>query len=219
MKLRQLKDQLLYEAWLSDEAADYVIATFSGALSIPPDHNCAYVRKNVPDGAEAKDKAEQILFQAGPEYVYQYGMELQKTAPHKHQNRIASLLRWAADREYAPAQRELAHLLEERNDMPEAFAWYQRAADNQDMEAAFRLSHMYSASGDVKTAAYWCEKAAKAGHGKAQLSFGIMNQYGLGVPHNQQAALQWYRRSCDQGNEEAKTRHDDLIKELHLVFR
>ena len=54
--------------------------------------------------------------------------------------------------------------------------------------------------------------AAQGGNAEAQLQYGIMLQKGIGVPANQQLALQWLRRSADLGNEEAKKRHTELLK-------
>ncbi|MDO4170945.1 MAG: tetratricopeptide repeat protein [Lachnospiraceae bacterium] len=214
IRLRQLKAQLLYEAWLSEEAANYIIITFAKAVSMPLKglYEYQYKESTVNNMNVLADKTKQILLDAGLEYVYEYAVELMKTSEERYHDYGTQLLELAAEREYAPAQTKLAQIYEKNKELPKAFAWYQRSAANDDAEAAFRLSEMYRISGDKKAAAIWCGKAAGNGHEKAQLQYGIILQYGIGVPSNQQLALQWYRRCGNQGNEEAKKRHKELLK-------
>ena len=97
-------------------------------------------------------------------------------------------------------------------DESRAFVWYSHAAEKGNMEAAYKLCLMYGKIGRYEEATRYCIMAAQGGNAEAQLQYGIMLQKGIGVPANQQLALQWLRRSADLGNEEAKKRHTELLK-------
>lgn len=168
--VRQLREQLLYEAWLSEEAADYIITTFAKAVSMPLEGLYEYpYKKSFANSMDAlADKTKQILLDAGLEYVYEYAVALMKTSEVRYHDYGTQLLELAAEKEYAPAQTKLAQMHEKNKELPKAFVWYQRSAANDDAEAAFRLSEMYRISGNKEAAAIWCGKAAGNGHEEAK---------------------------------------------------
>ena len=48
-------------------------------------------------------------------------------------------------------------------------------------------------------------EAAEQGHASAQNNLGVMYDRGAGVPQDNKAALDWYRKAAEQGNAEAQT--------------
>lgn len=170
IRLRQLKEQLLYEAWLSEEAADYIMITFAKAVSMSLEglYEYPYEKCSANSMDALADKTKQILLDAGLEYVYGYAVELMKTSEVRYHDYGTQLLELAAEKEYAPAQTKLAQIYEKNKELPKAFVWYQRSAANDDAEAAFRLSEMYRISGNKEAAAIWCGKAAENGHEEAK---------------------------------------------------
>ena len=58
--------------------------------------------------------------------------------------------RKAANNGYAPAQNRLAYLLDKSEENEEAFAWYQKAAAQNDAEAQFNLARLHAAGEGVK---------------------------------------------------------------------
>jgi TPR repeat protein len=52
--------------------------------------------------------------------------------------------------------------------------------------------------------------AAQQGNADAQYYLGLLYEFGHGVPQNHAEAAKWYRMSVQQGNEDARTRLNEL---------
>ena len=46
----------------------------------------------------------------------------------------------------------------------------------------------------------WLLRAAELGHPQAQFSFACFHHWGVGTPHDGQAAVEWYRKAAKQGH-------------------
>ena len=60
------------------------------------------------------------------------------------------------------------------------------------------------------------ESAANKGLARAQFNLGTMLMDGDGIPKNQTLALNWFKKSADQGNEQAQQEYE---KHKHLFSR
>ena len=94
-------------------------------------------------------------------------------------------------------------------DKREAFHWYALAAQAGDPGAAGEVGSFYEAGAagvpeDWIEAAKWYQQGAQLGWHKAQQSLGRAYQYGIGVPLDLSAAVDWYRRAAAAGNSQAR---------------
>lgn len=124
---------------------------------------------------------------------------------------FAEALKWyrkAAERGYAPAQRNLAIMYDTgrgcaENDA-EALKWYRKAAEQGDACAQSNLGVFYRLGSIVAKDDYeafkWTRKAAEQGHAVAQASLGVMFADGKGVAKDEYEAVAWYRKAAAQGN-------------------
>jgi TPR repeat protein len=97
------------------------------------------------------------------------------------------------------AQLNLGGLLEERGDVQEARAWFERAAASGHPDATWRAALFAHKQGDYENAINWCRLAAEAGNDRAQNTMGIeMDNAGDG-----DGARRWWRLAADNGNADA----------------
>lgn len=209
IKIEQLRKQLCDEVWLNPEAADYVIRVYASAASISMDRirNSSESERNKTD--IKADSAELEKLKNRISVLEKENLELRDRLQYiqAEYNNILS--------QYQKNTKKYSDDFEKEPDFEDesrAFVWYSHAAEKGNMEAAYKLCLMYGKIGRYEEATRYCIMAAQGGNAEAQLQYGIMLQKGIGVPANQQLALQWLRRSADLGNEEAKKRHTELLK-------
>ena len=113
----------------------------------------------------------------------------------------------AANGGYAPAQRQLARLLQigeggEQN-QEQAFHWYQQAAEQDDTEAQIELSLAYRRGAgshqDNEQALHWLQRAAQAGSPNAQYMLAMEYFSGQIVSQDYAQALQWMQSAEANG--------------------
>ena len=132
------------------------------------------------------------------------------TTAYKRENYPAAFaqLKKLAEKEYAPAQSNLASMYAEgvgvAKDEQQAVFWWRKAAKEGDIKAIYNLALMYSdgkgVARDDRQAAYWFRKAAYYGYEFAQYNLGVMYALGTGVPQDGKLSAFWYRKAANQGN-------------------
>lgn len=167
--------------------------------------NSLYDNKRYREAYRMIDKVDagnvEIAFKIG--VMYNKGLGVAKN--------FDEALKWyrkAAERGYAPAQRNLAIMYDTgsgcaENDA-EALKWYRKAAEQGDAEAQSNLGAMYhmglGCEKNYHEAAKWYRKAAEQGNAMAQANFGAFLADGKGVQKDVYEAVKWYRKSAEQGN-------------------
>ena len=98
----------------------------------------------------------------------------------------------------------------------EAKKWYQKSIDQGGQKAEFYLGLMYVLGRGVEinynTAFKHVRRSALKSFVPAQEYLGMMYYNGTGVAADKKKALQWYRVAFKNGNIEAKSKIDDLVK-------
>ena len=112
------------------------------------------------------------------------------------------------------SQYNLALQLEAKGKLPEAAAWYQKAAAQKLREAEYNVGYMYAhgqslPQSDVN-AALWFQKAADQGLAVAQHMMGFLYAEGRGVPESFAKAIDWHRKAAEQGLADAQTHLGNL---------
>lgn len=116
-----------------------------------------------------------------PDEYYQYGMN---QLNENNYAVAASLIKKAANKNYTPAESELAFLYEQGLGLPhslhDAFSWYLKAAENGDESAQEEVAGMYKKGIGVKKnkkmACYW---AAKSGNPCKKITTGNTSSFGI----------------------------------------
>jgi PQQ-dependent catabolism-associated CXXCW motif protein len=92
-------------------------------------------------------------------------------------------------------------------DLPQAVAWYRKAADLGNAPAMFHLGVAYENAKGVKEdwpqSVVWYRKAADLGNAQGMSFLGYALEYGRGVARDDTEAAQWYRRAADLGDRDA----------------
>lgn len=139
--------------------------------------------------------------------------ETQVDAPSELQNKTAEekavyYFRQAADKEFAPAEYELAESLRQgkgcRKDAAEAFRFYLRAATQGEPRAVYAVARCYhlgiGTDKNPRGAAEWYARAAHLGNAVAMYNYGEMLLHGSsGVKADAAAALKWLRSAAEKG--------------------
>jgi TPR repeat protein len=76
------------------------------------------------------------------------------------------------------------------------------AASRGSVDAVYGTGKLYLET-DIATAIGYFELAAKQGHSYAESQLGRIYCFGLGVPQNLEAGIEWLKASADHGNEHA----------------
>ena len=76
------------------------------------------------------------------------------------------------------------------------------AAIRGSVDAVYGIGKLYLET-DIATAIGYFELAAKQGHSYAEYQLGRIYCFGLGVPQNLEAGIEWLKASADHGNEHA----------------
>jgi TPR repeat protein len=120
--------------------------------------------------------------------------------------------RKAAQEGYAPAARDLAHILDDQDRLEEAEYWYMVAARSGDTWAIFNLAGLLSVRGDEERSRQLYQILADsddlmAGHAC----------YALGLSYKKQGwqgnAEQWFAKAAARGHEDAKREVDAANRE------
>lgn len=113
----------------------------------------------------------------------------------------------AADKNYAPAQANIARLHLDGRDHDMAVSWYARAANLSYPPAQVELGRLYIAgrgvSRDYDMAHAWIKRAADSGYPDGQYELGELYERGRGVDRDRSIAIDWYRKAANQGHEGA----------------
>lgn len=111
----------------------------------------------------------------------------------------------AALRDHAPAQVRLAYILHRSDRIPQAMAWYRRAARQQSAEAQFALGQMYltgeAGESDTLLARTWTLAAAANGHPPAMRALVTAHERGgMALPRDPEQARYWLERAAAHGD-------------------
>ena len=124
--------------------------------------------------------------------MYFYG----KGLPQDY-SKAAEWLQKSAEQGDADAQYNLGFLYENglgvAKDYSKAAEWFEKSAEQGDADAQLNLAVMYY-------------KSAEQGEADAQYYLGSMYENGLGVAKDNSKAEEWYKKSAEQGHEQAKNR-------------
>lgn len=131
------------------------------------------------------------------------------------------LLHKSAQQGYAPAQVNLAYILDQAEQNQEAVRWYQQAADQNDARGLFGLGTMYAkgegVDRDPSKAGKLIEKSARMDHVPAMREFANALEYGqLGFDANQSEAASWYLKAAEAGDTDSMRRMRDAYLNGHL---
>lgn len=108
------------------------------------------------------------------------------------------------------AQYLLAEHYYKRNQLSEAFLWYERGADNGNSKAMYKISVLFGMSGSYSKAAEICKKAAELGNVDAQYEYAVMVEKGIGTLKDMNIAKKWYYEAAKQGDIRAQKKYDEL---------
>ncbi len=93
-------------------------------------------------------------------------------------------------------------------DFNRAFAYFGRAAIENDAAAQYNLGNMYfqgkGTPRDYAKAAEWYQKASRFGHVQAQHDLGMLYYQGVGVPKDLPHAYMWVQIAALQGDERSE---------------
>jgi len=93
-------------------------------------------------------------------------------------------------------------------DHAQAFEYFMKAAQQDQLEALNRLVQMYyeglGVAQDLDEAGYYAHKAALAGYPSAQFKLAHLYHHGLGVARDEAQALHWYRQAAHGGDADAQ---------------
>ena len=97
------------------------------------------------------------------------------------------------------------------NEPEREIEWLEKALENRNAEALPKVIEFYEKN-DPQKAIEWYFKAAGYGIAHAQCKLGDMYLNGKGVSQSMAAAVKWYTRAAELGNEEAKTALDAMAQ-------
>ena len=98
-------------------------------------------------------------------------------------------------------------------DLKQAFAWYNKAAEQKNGPALNSLGNFYrlgsGVNADPKKAFEWYQKGADEKDAQAMLNLGNCYYYGMGTEKSEKAAIDWWKASADAGNAYAMAQMGD----------
>ncbi|MBF0278767.1 MAG: sel1 repeat family protein [SAR324 cluster bacterium] len=127
-----------------------------------------------------------------------------------------------ADRGDAWAQGRIGTMYETGQGVPKdekkAVQWYFQGALGGQAWAQVNLGTMYREGRGVEQnyteAARWFRRAAQDGNASGQANYGYLLHKGLGIPRDPVGALLWFKKAAVQGNTYAKSKMEELAKEI-----
>ena len=106
----------------------------------------------------------------------------------------------------------------ENKDYQQAFRLFNMAAEKNYAPAQDKLGWMYQngwgVEKDYLKAKEFYLKAVNQGNHLAQASIGFLYYKGLGVEEDLEEALKWYKKAAAQGHQTAKTRIEEITREI-----
>jgi TPR repeat protein len=145
-----------------------------------------------------------------PETLYKIGDAYYKKKKNK---KAFPWFHKAALQNHAEAQARVGYMYLHKQgvsrDYRQAMEWSMKAASADNAEAQYLVSGLYYcglgvSSTDDKQATYWCLKAAYNGNKDAMKEIGDRYEYGFGVTESIHAAIEWYTKAANHGNERAQ---------------
>lgn len=242
IRINQMKQVLLEDAWLSESAADFVMNTLITASDMVDNHTI----KNEELKESENSIQDQIveLMEKARKYEeaekFDDAVSFYKDASilgdieaayriaqifSQDELRLSESIEWyiiAAERGHNKAQNNLGYMYEHgegvNKDLKKALYWYEKSAMSGNRNAQHNLAFFYYKGAgtlvNYKKAFYWYSKAAKQGHPGAQNNLGIMYEYGYGVEKNIEEAIKWYGVASENGNEDGKFNFERCIKRV-----
>lgn len=194
LQISQIERILLEDAWLSEDATEFVLTTFITASDIVGGKN---IRKYSPQirGSQDYKKPESIVIEKN----------------NKTGNQVVSNERKESGVKQKPVSVQISELLNEGQRLEsgekyeEAIRVYVKANILGDVEATYRIAEIYFM--DERTMAEsvrWYTVAANQGHSKAQNALGYMYEHGEGVEKDLNKAFYWYQKAAVSGNRNAQ---------------
>ncbi|MGZ3238088.1 MAG: tetratricopeptide repeat protein, partial [Burkholderiaceae bacterium] len=118
-----------------------------------------------------------------------------------------ALLKKLAEKDYAPAQSNLAAMYADGIGLPkdyqQALFWWRKAAAGGEPKAIHNMAIAYNdgkgMAKDDQQAVYWYRKAAYYGFADAQYNLGVMYALGTGIAKDNKEAAFWYRKAAERG--------------------
>ncbi len=156
--------------------------------------------------AQSANDTPQALYEQGMKYAMGSVSADGKSIVGRDYAEAARLVRQAADRGYARAQKSLGDFyfngLGVKKDEEEAARWFQKAADQGDAGAESSLGSMYAdgigVKQDLSKALDLLQKGASHGDAAGQFRLASLYAKGQGVAREPAVALEWYRRAAAQ---------------------
>ena len=112
-----------------------------------------------------------------------------------------------------------------KQDFDKAYEWYKKAADMNYSEAMQHIGDMYAngeygqkadGNNDYNAARTWYEKAIENGCLKANVSLGVMYEYGFGADTDYTKAYELFKKSAEHGNADAMWELGNLYNSGYL---
>ncbi|MFZ7092433.1 tetratricopeptide repeat protein [Primorskyibacter sp. 2E233] len=166
-----------------------------------------------PSAAEIVDRARNEGDPAGDLRLYQLtaNPDLPSFDPKIASEQLLAMLDSAKGtdlipvlRSYRTAHKAIKQAVTAARDMEEVFRW---AAEAGDAEARFEYAMLLRGkaldSADLAQVAHWLQLAAEGGQDEAMVELGFALGFGLGVPRDAEAALDWLRRAEAASNPRA----------------
>ena len=149
--------------------------------------------------------------QANLAYLYEQGLGVKQDYQMAAKYYLA-----AAEQGSLMAQNQLGMLYHyglgvKQND-PEATKWWLKAANGGYAPSQTTMGTLYYYSQDYPTALRFFLAAVKQGNPTAQYFLGLMYENGTGVGRDRAEAINWYKLSAQQGNQDAKKKLAELSK-------
>ena len=112
----------------------------------------------------------------------------------------------SAEQGYLPAQETLAYILDQAEQNSEAFHWYQQLANLNHPAGLFGLANMYAkgegTDKNSQKAGQLIKQSALLNHLPAMRAYAYAWEYGqLGFSQNNSAAVEWYLKAANSGDE------------------
>ncbi len=162
-----------------------------------------------PSAAEAARWFQQAADASNPVGMMNLGLLLKKGAEGvpADPDKAAFLIRAAAEEGFAPAQFASGQLAEaggeDKGDMAEARAWYEKAAAQENPEGLLALAKFYdngiAGPRDPVKGFDACRRAARAGSLVAMNEMGVRYQKGQGVEADPINAIGWFTVAAQRG--------------------
>lgn len=150
-----------------------------------------------------------VLAFSGPLAAQDYAQAVQQGIELLAEGDVVAAMqefRPAAEAGYAPAQVQLAFMLDKSEENDDARAWYQKAADQGDVNGQFGLAEMYGTGEggeqSYEQAYFWFQKSAEGGYVPAMRLLAVnLLEGGLGVEADPDQAYSWLRKAAESGDE------------------